>query len=624
MKKSIFTTLLLFPILMFAQQSVPMAPGTYNLFSREALVIHDRDVIWQEDFSDGFTDWQNTEVGGIAAWEYRGPASNPNVEVGSRGSCALPGIGDDPILSPSASNGFVIFDSNWWDNSSNPCSPDYYGTGAGPAPHTATLTSPPIDLSAHPNVALVFNQYLKRFSGEMYVEVSPDGMSWFTVFFNPASPNTTMPDDQQYVQISSFVGGSSQAYIRFVFSGFYYFWQLDDIAIVDTYANDLALRNSTYGDFDLFDPGHPTGFEFMEYSKYPESMPPLLKFSSTCDNVGANGQSNCKLQVDVQTLDGSSVLHSAESAEGIFLFPGASSELRAGTFQMPGTSGAYRVLYEPSQDQVEDFEENNLDTSVFFIDEVQYARDALFTSAVYLGLPEYENIQYEIGNVFLVTAENQSCHSITVAVGLGSSTPANIYGALYSIDISQSIDVTLLGTTQPVAITAEMLNGYADQILTNLVFDNPIDVDAGTAYFVAVGSQEGIDNFVCAMAGNAYEQTSYVRFFPADWFYLDRTPMVRMNFGFFNSNGDEKYDQPEISAYPVPAGNWVNLGVSAFRNENMIVEVIDQGGEIVISEVVSRQTTDVYQMDVSLLSTGIYQFVVRNDQRSASGRFIKQ
>jgi hypothetical protein len=56
----------------------------------------------------------------------------------------------------------------------------------------------------------------------------------------------------------------------------------------------------------------------------------------------------------------------------------------------------------------------------------------------------------------------------------------------------------------------------------------------------------------------------------------------------------------------------------------MIVEVIDQGGEIVISEVVSRQTTDVYQMDVSLLSTGIYQFVVRNDQRSASGRFIKQ
>jgi hypothetical protein len=229
----------------------------------------------------------------------------------------------------------------------------------------------------------------------MYVEVSPDGMSWFTVFFNPASPNTTMPDDQQYVQISSFVGGYSQAYIRFVFSGFYYFWQLDDIAIVDTYANDLALRNSTYGDFDLFDPGHPTGFEFMEYSKYPESMPPLLKFSSTCDNVGANGQSNCKLQVDVQTLDGSSVLHSAESAEGIFLFPGASSELRAGTFQMPGTSGAYRVLYEPSQDQVEDFEENNLDTSVFFIDEVQYARDALFTSAVYLGLPEYENIQYE-------------------------------------------------------------------------------------------------------------------------------------------------------------------------------------------------------------------------------------
>jgi hypothetical protein len=624
MKHHFFLFAMFFSLCGFAQQSMSPAPGTYHLFDRQNLHFDQRDVIWQEDFADGLAGWTNQEQGGIASWEYRGPDTTPNVETGSRGSCTLPGFGDDPILSPTASNGFVIFDSNWWDNPAQPCSPDYYGTGPAPAPHFATLTSPPIDLSAHPNVALVFHQYLKKLSGDMWVEVSPDGFNWYVPFINPATPNPTLPDDQQYVQLSSFVGGSAQAQIRFVFSGFYYFWQLDDISIVDTYANDLSIRNSTYGDFDLFDPSHPTGFEFMEYTRYPVDMPPLMKFSTVCDNVGANAQNNVKLQVEVQTLDGSNTLHSAESAESTFLFPGSTAELRAGTFQMPAEVGSYRVLFEPTQDLADDFEENNRDTSIFFIHEVQYARDALFTTAVYLGIPEYENIQYEIGNVFLVTAGNLSCHSITVAVGLGSSTPANIYGALYSIDISNNIDVTLLGTTQPVAITSDMFNGYADQILTNLVFDTPIAVEEGTAYFVAVGSQEGIDNFVCAMAGNAYEQTSFVRFFPSDWYYLDRVPMVRMNFGFFNATDEHIMDQPELAVYPVPAEERVNVSVGTFRNEKMMIEVIDQGGRVVLSHAVAKQTNELYEMDISALHAGIYQFVIRNEHHTAHGRFIKK
>jgi hypothetical protein len=609
----------------FAQQNIGPAPGVYQLFNRDQHEFEQRDIVWQEDFSSGLANWQSEEAGGIANWEYRGPNTNPNVEIGSRGSCAAPGFGDDPILSPTATNGFVIFDSNWWDNSSLPCSPDNYGTGQAPAPHYATLTSPTIDLSAHPNIALVFHQYLKRFSGDMRVEVSSDdGLNWIPVFSNPASLNQTLPNDEQYIQVSAFAGGSAQAKIRFVFDGFYYFWQLDDICLVDTYANDLTLRNCTYGDFDLYDPSHPTGFEFMEYTKYPVDMPPLLKFSGICDNVGSNAQVNVKLQVDVQSLDGINSLHSAESAEGTFMFSGMTSELRTGTFQMPGEVGDYRVLFETNQDAVEEFEDNNRDTAVFFIDETQYARDALFTTAVYLGLPEYENTQYEIGNVFLVTAPDLTCHSITVAVGLGSSTPTNIYGALYSIDISNSIDVTLLGTTQPIAISAEMFNGYADQILTNLTFDSPIAVEEGSAYFVAVGTQDGIGNFVCAMAGNAYEQTSFVRFFPADWFYLDRIPMVRMNFGFFNQTEELDAIIPELSIYPVPAKDNVIMSLLPFVREDVRIDVIDQGGRIVQSIHEKNLMTANYELDISGYAEGIYQVFAHNTQRSYSGRFIKQ
>jgi Secretion system C-terminal sorting domain len=362
----------------------------------------------------------------------------------------------------------------------------------------------------------------------------------------------------------------------------------------------------------------------MEYTKYPESMPPLLKFSGVSDNVGANPQTDVKLKVDVQSLDGSNTLHTGESTEGTFLFSGMTSELRAGTFQMPSDVGAYRILFETNQNEVEEFEVNNRDTAVFFIDEVQYARDALFTTAVYLGLPEYENVQYEIGNVFLVTAPNQTCHSITVAVGLGSSTPTNIYGALYSIDITSSIDVTLLGTTQPVAITADMFNGYADQILTNLTFDAPIAVEEGTAYFVAVGTQDGIDNFVCAMAGNAYEQTSFVRFFPSDWYYLDRIPMVRMNFGFFNGTREIKAEAAELSVFPVPASNHVVLNLSSFLHEDVRIDIIDQGGRIVKTIQEKKLMTENYELNIANFSEGLYQLFVHNERTLYSGRFIKQ
>lgn len=619
----LFALLLSLPSL--AQLTVVQAPGAYHDFDRSVIHFNQRDVVWQEDFSGGIGNWDNAEAGGIAVWEYRGPTTNPGVETGSRGSCALPGFGDDPIQSPTSNNGFMIFDSNWWDNASLPCSPDNYGTGLAPAPHIAWLTSPVIDLSAHPNVALVFHQYLKKLSGNMRVEVSSDnGQSWNTVFSNPATPNPTLPNDQQYIQISAFAGGSQQARIRFVFDGFYYFWQLDDICIVDTYSNDLTLRNCTYGDFDLYDPSHPTGFEFMEYTKYPVSMPPLLKFSGISDNVGSNAQTNVKLQVEVESLDGLNSLHSAESAEGTFLFSGMTSELRAGTFQMPAETGAYRVLFETNQDAAEDFENNNRDTAVFFIDEVQYARDALYTTGVYLGLPEYENIQYEIGNVFLVTAPDLTCHSITVAVGLGSSTPTTIYGALYSIDISSNIDVTLLGTTQPVAISSEMFNGYADQILTNLTFDTPIAVEQGVAYYVAVGTQDGIGNFVCAMAGNAYEQTSFVRFFPSDWYYLDRVPMVRMNFGFFNQTGELHETTPELTIYPVPANDNVVLNLSPLLHENVRIDIIDQGGRIVKSLREQHVMTENYELRITGLSEGIYQLLVQGETKSFTGRFIKQ
>ncbi len=611
--------------LLTAQQNLQRATGTYldDLPGKESFGGN-RDVIWSEDFSNGIDgEWLNSEAGGVAFWEFRGPLTDPNLEIGTRGSCLPVGTQGDPIASPTWDNGFVIFDSNWWDNPNNPCSPENFGTGPAPGPHLAMLTSPSIDLSGHLSVALIFNQYMKMYEGETRIEVSANGGPWNIVFTTPQIPNPTLTNDQQYVQISAFAGGQSDVKIRFVFDGLYYFWQLDDLTIIDTYTNDLATRNSTFGDFDLFDISHPTGYEFMEYSKYPDEMAPLLKFSTQCDNLGGAAQTNCRLNVNV--LDESNnVIHSTQTAEGFVIPSGSGMELRAGSFQLPSDIGQYRIAFETSQDETEEFEANNRDTLTTIINDVQYARDRYFTSAVFLGPPEFGNSQYEIGNIFLVTTPDLTCHSLSVAVGIGSSTPATIYGAIYSYDFSALTPAILIATTQTVELTPAMFNSYGDQILTNLVFDTPVAVEEGVSYFVAVGSEQGSEFFVCGLSGDALEFTALVKYFPDNWFTLDRIPMVRMNFGPFDGVNEIKTGNPSLSIFPVPSQDIINVSVKDWMHEDFNLIITDHTGRTVDMKTYKKNHMESIQVDVKNLTTGMYDLVIYSNKKRAHAQFIRQ
>ena len=598
--------------------SVALNPVRLNNFAGN------RDVIWSADFSSGIqSDWTNSDQGGIAQWEYRGPSTNPNMEVGTRGSCIPVGTTGDPIASPTWENGFVIFDSNWWDNPNNPCSPDNFGTGPAPGPHLAMLTTPSIDLSANPDVALVFNQYLKMYQGETRIEISANGGPWNVVFTNPSIPNPTALNAQQYVQISAWAGGQSDVKIRFVFDGLYYFWMIDDLTFVDTYTNDLAIRNSTYGDFDLFDLSHPTGYEFLEYSKYPDEMSPLLKFSTYCENLGGSLQTNCRLHVDILN-DQNNVIHTAETAEGFTIPSGSGMELRAGNYQMPATFGQYRMAFGTTQDQSDDFVENNRDTLMTIINDVQYARDRYFTSAVFLGPPEFGNSQYEIGNVFLITNSGLECHSISVAVGIGSSTPATMYGAIYSYDFSALNPATLIATTPSIEIDPGMFNSYGDQILTNLTFDVPVTMEEGVSYFVAVGSEQGPEFFVCALSGDALEFTALVKYFPNNWYSVDRIPIVRMNFGPFDGVAMQRTESLVINVYPVPAKNVLQIPTSEWLNESCELKIVDGAGKIVLAQMIQTNQLNVTEINIENLSSGKYDLLIYSEKRRGHAQFIKQ
>ena len=238
--------------------------GIYPLHPRSSGHNANRDIIWHEDFANGIpANWQNTEAGGIAVWEYRGPETTPNNEVGSRGSCQIQGVPGQQILSNTWQNGFIIFDSNYWDNDSLPCSEENFGTGEAPGPHIATLTTAPIDLTNYGNVALSFRHYLNQYTGNARIEITNDGVNWYPIYTAPSTPNPTMPNDSVVIQISPLAGFQSLVQFRFIFEGMYYYWQIDDIQIIETHIHDVTISGCDYGAFDLTDPSHPTGYEYL-------------------------------------------------------------------------------------------------------------------------------------------------------------------------------------------------------------------------------------------------------------------------------------------------------------------------------------------------------------------------
>ena len=570
-----------------AQQipSISPAPGRYKCLDETTVMPFRETVFWEEDFSDGIpSGWINGDAGEVAYWEYRGLSTDPNNETGTRGSCLPEGTVGAPIQSTTWGNGFVIFDSNWWDDPIGPCGNQ--GSGPAPSPHDAWLELPPFDFSDHPKLALIFQQYAKNYQANMSVEVSINNAPWIEVFTNDLIINQSTPlTDEVRVNLSNSAGGESNSRIRFHFSGSYYFWMLDDFSLVDLDDNNMYNGYSTYGDYDFYAPENPTGFEWLEYSQYPDEMPPQLRFTTTAENFGALIQTGVGLHVEVTNENTATEIHDGTSSETFNVAPGAQLELKAGNFQMPQTVANYSVRFEVTQNEEEEAPEDNNDTLHFKITDVVYARDKGPAQGVFIPIEEYNDHAYEAGNIFVITKNGISAHSVSVGLSVGTVTPATVYAAIYEFDLETEVSATLLGTTPSVEITAEDLNNFGDEHLITLEFGSPIPLTNGHAYLVVAGSEDGPNHVLYSMSGNSPEFSSWVWFDTNEWFYLSEMPIVRLNIGPLVDNVQETstFNSGTLLCFPSPANNEVTLSYPMNHSEALSYEVFDATGKKIIS-----------------------------------------
>lgn len=620
----------LIPILcLFATPSIAQvlqpAPG-YILTDRtnETVSFTEREnVIWSEDFANGIpATWSTDATPSPAAWEYRGPLTDPSNESGTRGSCVSNGTtAGPPMTSPTAENGFVIFDSNYWDDNVGPCG--NFGSGQAPGPHYATLTTPIFDLSAYPQVGLRFNQFCKNYQTETRVEFKIGSGEWQTLWINdvPLNSGQSAPDRFDRINITTQLGGMSEVQLRFVFDGNYYYWMLDDIRVFELETNNLIIESATYGDFNPDDQGHETGYEYMEYSQYPAEMSPLVNFNVKSYNWGAETQTGSKLEGVLRndiTMDTIYTTYTNPISLGADDF----HEFRATPYALPNEPGLFSTHYRLMQNEEEDSPDDNHTIQTFEVTDVTYSRDRLVTEGLFVADSQYAGIPYEMGNFFVITADNQACHSVSLAVGNGTDPAASVYGAIYKLTLEGGIVATTVAMTEQFGVTMGAYNTVGDNNVMTIPFSEPVSLDKDSVYLIVAGTLDGPDNVYFTVSGDSPTTTSMVRFFPNSWFYSLSTPMVRANFGPVVNTEEIKQESAILNCYPNPANQELTVEFTGVKPELIVFD--SQGRLIHQEQLTSAAAKQQFQINTARWSNGMYLVAVTTEGQTSRQRVVIQ
>ena len=249
-------------------------------------------VIWEEDFDGGIPATWTIGPGNPegAVWQWSDDGEADDAEVDGMNVNALFWGPNPAIASPSVGNGVAMYNSDVYDGGGVGV-----GGGAFPGTHSGTLTSPIIDCTGFEAVSLKMNQYARANAStpSTIFEVSIDsGMTWeaFPINEEVVGNGATTPDDVIFVEISSIAANQPNVQLRFTWNGRYYFWLIDDVQIVETPRNNLAI-----GDFFYPPANYATPLGQIETD--------TMGFSADVSNLGRDERYDVVLRATVTDAD---------------------------------------------------------------------------------------------------------------------------------------------------------------------------------------------------------------------------------------------------------------------------------------------------------------------------------
>ena len=618
--------------------SIPAVPTKHDPVAKTNKVGKSKKssavVIWSEDFANGIpSTWTNQgydvdpatgnfNPNPLCVWEYRGPATTPNNGTGSRGAFAS---ANDPILSPSTSNGFVIFDSDYLDNTG---SSSGIGTGVSPAPHYGTLTTDTIDLTGYPAVQLTMSSYAREFFANLLVAVSGDGGVTYpdTVVAHDLAVNSASPNgDIISMDISNTAGGSANVVLQFIFDGIpgnangngYYFWMFDDVAISDIPAN--AFKFTAYNGAPEHDVIYPADQPRYGSPQVDQAGQMPITFDSNVLNFGYADQYNVRLNVDIIDENGSVVTTLQSPAVPVVNSGDTATwmDLTTSNSWTPSMTGVYDAVYYVTSDSAN--ADTPYDTTTFRINEERHAGhfavldNTIGIATGVLGLTQAFTFPADVDTAGYVAIDEISMYISTVSDTTGSiivevydttgfsygagGGPAGAPFAVKSFPLSSSV----IGQTSAIDMTT---NGSPLFLPSNggyLVVVNLVS----TSGDIRIGNDQTVAQ-PAGLIGMLYNDGSWYSGFSNSRTLSNLIINMNVMPGPFNIGLDEALlKQNSISVFPNPTNTgMVNFEIALGGNYN--IEVTTLTGQRVYAETVTVNGGEVLQRNFSDFQSGAY------------------
>ena len=578
---------------------------------------------WSEDFANGIpATWTNS----TAPWQYRGASTTPNNTIGSQGAYAS---NQTPIASPSVANGFIVFDSDYYDNFGTQGN---FGNGPYPTPHTGDLMTDMIDLTAYSDVTLIAQSYFRTFMGQAFVAFYVNGVydSQVEVHSDIALNDATTTDAIALIRFPLSVCGNANVQMKFIFDGAtqsnvngsgYYFWMLDDLELVETPSYLMDVVDQNHGGWDIgYLSTSGTGMDYTFKPQVQSDANPYM-FEMTIANVGALPIHGLQMNVEVLNNTGASVFSGSSDSTTLAVLDTA-SYLANQTFA-PLSQGVYDMNFWASSDSIAT---SGTSTMTAVITDSVYGRDYNNPAGAWRVGRSCGGLQ--LANKFDVYAADEAT-SVSAYIADYSVVGTNMYAVLYEVDTTGGSTMYL-----PLVQTDDYIIQAADRDnWVTIGFDQAYNLIPGM-YMVAIGGYvHPLDTFGINVSGSAevtmsmiYDDGSGCDLGSATaptWYWITDCPMIRLNFGNFSVNSIiENTFNGDLSIYPNPSKDSFVFELRDVANDIYTLTITDILGKDIFVTTIDVKEFAKETIDISTYSKGTYILNIENSTSIVTKKLI--
>ena len=612
------------------------------------------DVIYETDFSEGLR-----AVSPYAAWTTSG--TNGSVwRSDKNGPNGLYSNASQIINSPTKSNGFVAFEAD----SANSVS----GTFAG-VDLSGNLQSPAIDLSTLTGGASLsfYHKYRHCCSQTFYpaLEVSTDNFTTvkrYDVTISGIGANDLSATTNTVVNLTSYLSTAtnpSNFKFRFVWeSNSAYFWQIDDVSLVENPANDLAISQVFLSEYFA-----PDG---MAYSALKEQTSIPLKFADTLavqaviKNFGSTAIPSNKT-INVKVVNAAGLVVKQETGGTLFHAGDAAYALDGDTISFHTTIalgtlpiGTYKIIVDLNAGdalQTNDSLSRTLKLNDMYYGQENYDNPVYFTDCAG-RVSATENTDFVIGNAMSIPLRNDAptfdLTGLEITLRRNSNFPITVGTTLeirlHEIDWSLGSNDSPSKFGDPLEIrsfkikASDTTDTYSKNKPVVFQFDEStvapgkIVLEGGKSYYVGIYLAGGAESFSYANQTNDFDYSSYSQQHPYGttdplrWYWAGQQALTRMVFDASAGLKENKSVSSIGGLYPNPTTGQTTVSYSLENSSTVSVKVLDITGKLVYSasEGTKSEGSHKLSIDASSFNSGVYYVTLTTEEGQLTQKLIKK